>query len=372
METQFESVHALPVLETIRGLGNGQRVRSGRLKQRLCDKTGLAPIEVEEGIRELHRRGLLMFKANSRGQPVSGYVEFIKEEIVVTPEEACWKKALSLEGFDAEAINSLNQISSRLTGMVDTDIQALAKCLANLRESARLRLLDGPGSNVSARMVMGSAKVISGIPAKAMALLGLDACLQRSSPRYVIHAGPDHLAVPDVTLLIENPQAFENAIAAGLAARVSLVCTFGFAISYLGQSILTGPEVLPHERPIVLQRCGRLRDIAALLAAPRVLFWGDLDIGALKIFLACRAGTPALRLSGIYRSMEALLDDPTRSHPYADIFDKFGQSRLSDYPEQVEELEQNVKTLFTKCARRGVDQEIVDVHDIAQLGDLTY
>lgn len=292
--------------------------------------------------------------------------------MTITPEEACWRNSLLLEGFDTDAVNSLSQMSSRLAGMVDKDIQALAKCLSGLRESARLRPLDGPGSNVSARMIMGSAKVISGIPAKAIALLGLDVRLQIPSPRYVIHAGPDHLAAPDATLFIENPQAFENAIAAGLATRMSLVCTYGFALSYLSQSTLKMLNVPAYERPIVLQRCGRLRDIDELFEAPRILFWGDLDIGALKIFLACRAGMPALQLSGIYGAMESLLDDPMLSHPYADIFDKIGQLRMSDYPEQVKDLDQNVKALFARCARRGVDQEVVDASDIARFGGLSY
>ncbi|GAC1609790.1 MAG: hypothetical protein NVS3B3_17090 [Aquirhabdus sp.] len=221
-------------------------------------------------------------------------------------------------------------------------------------------------------MVMGSAKAVSGIPAKAIPQLGLDTRLQIPSPRYIIHAGPDQLTAPEATLFIENPQAFENAIAAGLAARISLVCTYGFALSYLGQSTLKAPNVLAHERPIVLQRCGHLRDIEEILEAPQILFWGDLDIGALKIFLACRAGTPALQLSGIYKVMESLLEDPTRSHPYADIFDKIGQSRMSDYPEQVKDLDRNVKALFVRCAHRGVDQEVVDASDIARFGGIPY
>jgi hypothetical protein len=372
MDVPFESTHALPVLETIRRLAKGQRLRSDTLRNRICEKTGLLPLEVEEGIRELHRRGLLSFQANARGQPVSTYVEFIREEVSIPPTEACWAASLLREGFNADAIASLNHMSSRLDGMAEADIQVLAMCLGTLRNAFRNRVPDDSGSNVSARAIMGSAKVISRIPAKAMLLLGLDASLQNPSPRYIIHAGPDQAVRPDITLLIENPQAFENAVIAGLADRMSLVCTFGFALTYLGHLKPIGAMTKLHEQPIVLQRSGRYRNVAELFNAPQIQFWGDLDIGALKIFMACRSAAPNLQLSAIYKAMEPLLLDPIRSHPYAELFDKEGQSRLSAFPEQVTNLEPGVQALFRRCVHRGVDQEVVDKSDIAQFGGLTY
>lgn len=372
MDVPFESVHALPILEAVRRLGKGQRLRSESLKKRLCEKTGLLPLEVEEGIRELHRRGLLLFKANARGQPVSGYVEFVRKDAIIAPEEICWKASLLKEGFDSEAIGPLAQIASRFAGMAEADIRTLAKCFSDLRKLTQIRALDGSGPNVSARMLMGSAKVISRIPIKAMALLGLDTNLQVPSPRYIIHAGPDQSTAPEITLLIENPQAFENAISAGLANKMSLVCTFGFALSYFGQSKLNGASVQMYERLIVLQRCGRRKDVAELFGAPQIHFWGDLDIGALMIYLACRTATPNLQLSAIYTAMEPLLEDPMRSHPYAEIFDKEGQSRLSSLPDHAMDLEPSVRALFRRCAHRGVDQEIVGESNIALFGGLPY
>lgn len=366
----FDSAHAQPVWEAIRKLGNG-RLRSGTLKTRLCAKTGLMPIEVEEAVRELHRRGLLRFHANARGQPVSAYVEYTLDEVPIGQEEAWIRHYLAQEGVNVDTVTAIAPISAKLSGMEEADIRALARCLSTLSRAARTDKCDGPGANVSARWVMGSAKVIARLPAKAMALLGLDTRLQLPSPRYVVHAGPSDSTPPAATLLIENPQAFENAIDAGLADRMSLVCTYGFALAYLGLP-KSGSAALPAERPIVLQRCGYPRTIDALLDAPELFFWGDLDIGALKIYQACRSGIPSLRLSGIYRAMEGLLDDPARSHPYVELFDKFGQSKLTDYPALARDIDASVRVLFAKCTRRGVDQETIGASDIARLGALPY
>lgn len=372
MDISFESAFAKLVLDAVRLLGKGQRLRSDTLRRRLCEKTGLLPIEVEEGIRELHRRGLLLFQANVRGQPVSGYVEVVREEKVVSAEEVCWSASLMREGIEGTTSTALLPLASRLMGMAAEDIMALAKCLASLRDCKGLDASTDVGPNVSARTMMGSAKVISRIPPKAMGLLGLDMVLQSPSPRYLLHAGPELPAPPTETLLIENPQAFENAVAAGLANTMSLVCTFGFALSYVGQVWQRGTMSQKHGEPIMLQRCGRKRSIAELFGAAKVYFWGDLDVGALMIFLACRSAVPALRLSAIYHAMEPLLQDPLRSHPYAEIFDKEGQARLSAFPEQATEIEPEVRALFKRCSHRGVDQEIVHLADIARLGDASY
>lgn len=372
MDIPFESAFAQQVLEAVTRLGKGNRLRSETLRKRLCEKTGLLPVEVEDGIRELHRRGLLLFQANARGQPVSGYVGFVRERRVISTEEACWNASLKAEGFDAAAIDLLSPLASRLAGMTVDDIQVLAKCLATLRDSSGLDTLNHSGPNVSARTMMGSAKVISRIPPKAMALLGLDSRLLSPSPRYLLHAGPDQDAAPAATLLIENPQAFENAVVAGLADRMSLVCTFGFALSYVGQVLPGGTTHQRRGEPLVLQRCGRKRSIAEIFGVDQLHFWGDLDIGALKIYLACRSAAPTLQLSAIYRAMEGLLLDPMRSHPYAEIFDKEGQARLSAFPEQAVDIEPSVHGLFKQCAHRGVDQEIVSVADIARLGCMPY
>ncbi|MCH8618142.1 hypothetical protein [Undibacterium sp. TS12] len=372
MDIQFDSDFAQRVLDAVRSLGRGKKLRSDTLKTRLCHKTGLLPIEVDEGIRELHRHGLLMFQANARGQPISGYVEFVPKEKVISDEETCWSDALKMQGFNEVMVALLMPLASRLTGMTTGDVQILAKCLATLKGSDKFHELSDVGPNVSARMVMGSAKVISRIPPKAMALLGLHSHLHSPSPRYLLHAGPAANVESTSTLLIENPQAFENAVASGLADRMSLVCTFGFALSYVGQVWPGSLEDKQQGELHVLQRCGSKRSIAELFGAPQVYFWGDLDIGALKIFLACRSAIPTLQLSAIYKAMEGHLLDPMQSHPYAEIYDKEGQARMFAFLDQTIEVEPAVHALFKQCARRGVDQEIVSVADIALLGGMRY
>lgn len=276
------------------------------------------------------------------------------------------------QGFDSITIELLSPLATRLTAMTPEDIQVLAECFAMLRDSCDLATLNQPGPNVSARTFMGSAKVISRIPPKAMAALGLNSRLQNPSPRYLLHAGPDQDVLPTAALLIENPQAFENAVTAGLAQKMSLICTFGFALSYVGEITQGEADYQGRNEPIVLQRCGHKRSVTELFNMDHLYFWGDLDIGALKIYLACRQATPRLQLSGIYKAMEMLISDPAQSHPYADIFDKEGQARMFAFPDQVIGIEPAVRSLFKRCAYRGVDQEIVKSEDIARFGETPY
>lgn len=374
MTIPFDSPNAARVFEAVRRLAKSGRLRASTLSQKLPAQTGLGAIEIAEGLRELHRRALLRYDANARGQPVSGYVELDLEKEPPLPHELNWLTALSSAEFDAETISALIPMGFRLAGMTAPDIVTLAGCLASLQKAARLSSTHPleSGFNVSARSIMGSAKVISFIPAKAMAALGLDPSLQTPSPRYVIHAGPTQGSIAEATLLIENPQAFENAVAAGLCEHMSLVCTFGFAISYLGQPKLLHAECLAHERPIVLQRCGQCRDLADIFSARTIYFWGDLDVAALKIFLACRSIAPSLQLSAIYASMEHCLDIPARSHPYSEMYDKAGQIRMTANVEANIGVDPYTARLFARCSDRGVDQEVVDVQEIARYGRLAY
>ncbi len=219
---------------------------------------------------------------------------------------------------------------------------------------------------------MGGSKVLSYLPPKALAMLGLDAAIQTPSPRYVIHAGPNQSSSAQGTLLIENPQAFENAVTAGLSRTMSLVCTYGFALAYLGQARIFLPECPEHARPIVLQRCGQARSLTEIFAAKSIYFWGDLDVAALRIYLACRAAVPHLRLSAIYRSMEGLLGDVSTSHPYASVFDKDGQANMAGGMGVNNAASEKVSALFERCLHRGIDQESVSIQDIALLGQQPY
>jgi hypothetical protein len=212
--------------------------------------------------------------------------------------------------------------------------------------------MDGAGFNVSARAIMGGSKVLSALDTKAMQALGLPLRFKTSSPRYVVCAGPPN---PVATLLIENPRAFENAVRSGLGDTVALVCTYGFGLSYLGQAWIE--DMHSEDQPIQIVRSGAPGTLTALLQAENVYLWADLDLAALSIYKSLKSAIPQLQFSAIYRVMMEMAKDAKRSHPYAGIFEKDGQT--SNMTAVVDGTDPVLNAIYESCKLRAVDQEAV-------------
>jgi hypothetical protein len=266
---------------------------------------------------------------------------------------------LDQSSLSAVAKETLQPFFCKVSGLTFEDQTCLVACLAGL-ESGKAGF-DEAGFNVSARNLMGGSKVLSYLAPKMLQALGLPLRLYNSSPRYVVCAGP---SLPESTLLIENPRAFENAVRSGLGEFVALVCTYGFGLSYLGQA--WRDDAHPQDKPIQIVRAGSPPSLDGILSAQSVFLWADLDLAALSIFMSLKSAIPQLKFSNIYRPMMVMVRDPFQSHPYAALFEKEGQTLMAgadfdfDDPFGLE--------ILSCCQKRGVDQEAVTKQDILRYG----
>ncbi len=217
--------------------------------------------------------------------------------------------------------------------------------------------MDGrPRFEVSARCLLGSSKALDALPNAVLRRFGIDPARFPAFPGYVMVAGPPH---PQAVLLVENPHAFERALQTEGSEQAAWVCTFGYGLSLRqGQhgdqlaGLLESPAA-----PRTLVRRGRPPPWEALLAHPRIRFWGDLDREGLVIFQRLRRRHPHIALSGIYHPMLERLRDGG-GHPYCALAGKAGQG---DVP-----LDPHTALLIEACRERALDQEWVSEADIGR------
>ena len=343
--------------------GNSGRLQTSSCMPKLARVLELSRLIVDEAIRDLYRAGLLQYQADHRELPASGFISVVRESATTSPQEVAWEQALAGSGLSKEITVELSGLSSSLNGMPPEDLNALARVLRRLSEADSV-CFDDAGFNVSARHLLGSSKVLSMMSGRMMDSLGLPSRLRNSSPRYVICAGPPN---PIATLLIENPRAFENAVRCGLSAEVALICTYGFGLSHLGQD--WEHDSATHERPILIVREGSPPPLIDLFRATNVFFWGDLDLAAINIFQSLRRAVPQLQMSRIYEAMLPMVQDLECSHPYAEIFDKSGQTKSSSIKTHTHDnLDPTCLSLRNACKTRAVDQEAVSDLDIRTNG----
>lgn len=214
-----------------------------------------------------------------------------------------------------------------------------------------------PSYLVSASGRLASSKLLSLLPKAALQAFGFKAELLPDSPPYVVVAGPTN---PKVVVLVENPVAFERAVAATADLPVAWVSTYGFGITNLdGVGARMAATVTALVSPIPLVRAGSPPPLAELLGHPRLLHWGDLDLTGLLIFHSMRSAWPQLRLSALYWPMATLLQSGG-GHPYAEATGKPRQERwTSEDP--------TIASLLGLCAERAVDQEHLSTEVIRML-----
>ena len=327
-------------------------------------------MSLDEAIRDLFRAGLVSYQPDVQELPASGFITVIAEPAECQRHEIEWRKALEAAHFNPSVAASLADLAVSIADMTPADMEGLATALKALSDNAHDAANDA-GFNVSAKHIMGGSKVLSMLTRRMLDSLGLPMRLHNASPKYVVCAGPSE---PIATLLIENPRAFENAVRSGLADEVALLCTFGFGLSYLGQEWLHSAETPEHDRPVLIVRQGTPPPLAQMLGASNVFLWADLDLAALNIFRSLKGAIPQLRMSKIYQVMVPMLLDLPRSHPYAVLFGKNGQTSRSGRDEDMayQFTDVALASLQSACMRRAVDQEAVDDQTIRLLGAYPY
>lgn len=369
--SHFDSTHSERVFAALLKMARKGRPLASTVARRLVAQLAIDSIAVAEALRELHRSGQIRYAPDARGQPVSGYVDVVTPDVAVHAHQAAWQIALVNAGFSETVAGTLLGLAGKLHDMKACDMAILSSALKNLSELSQSdsSKTDDAGFNFSARRIMSGSKVLSMLSEKMLVSLGLPLRLHLSSPRYLIYAGPPGAST---TLLIENPRAFENAIRAGLAQSVSLVCTYGFGIAYIGQDWLHSANAYTHDAPIVLPRLGTAPSFRELFDVESVMFWGDLDVAGLAIYRAYASSLPKLKLSGIYQAMTNMLSSAETSHPYCTLFDKAGQVVLAQSLSDSQEERSAAHRLFRLCTERAVDQEAVSDKDILEFGRRSY
>lgn len=361
---QGESTEVLSALR--RMAGESGRLRTSSAIAKLCATLGLPRVVINEALRELYRSRLVMYQADGQQLPASGYLTVAAAPVQSTAFEITWRKALEDADIDPVAAAILAKLAPTVADLQEQDMHVLCRSLQLLHGNPD-DATDDAGFNVSARHLMGSSKVLTGLSREMLNALRLPLRLHAPSPRYILCAGP---SAPVATLLIENPRAFENAIRSGLTEQVAIVCTFGFGLSYLGSEIWSSEHVSQHDHPISIVRAGVPPQLSLLLIAERVYLWADLDRAAMNIFRSLKGAIPQLRMSAIYEAMLPMLEDPQQSHPYAVLFEKSGQ--LLRYRDGIAPPsgsdDENLAMLEAACSSRAVDQEAVGEACIRRLG----
>lgn len=345
-------------------MAKGSRIRTTTVMDGLGKKLGVDQVEVKSVVRELFRAKFLRYTPDHQDLPASGIIEVERPKATPSSAEQHWVQALDASELSEKSKLILRPLFSRVSDLPVNDMAMLAHCLARLA-SGDNGVLSDAGFNVSARALMGGSKVLANMAPKMLQALDLPVRLQNSSPRYVICAGPVN---PQATLLIENPRAFENAVRSRLAESVALVCTYGFGLSYLGQA--WREDAHTEDQPIQIVRAGTPGPLTSLLLADQVFLWADLDLAALSIYRSLKSVIPQLKFSAIYQVMMEMTQDSHKSHPYAAIFEKDGQTlnpvSTFDGPDAATNL------ILESCRTRAVDQEAVMESDIFRLGNLPW
>lgn len=346
---------AQSVLDRLQALLAGRGFLQARgLIDRLAREARLDPVAVKLAMATLARCGVLD-GVTDRGE-VTGRVSLLIP--VAQPVELSsaihWREALQALNLAEDDIAALLPCHAKVDDWTSVDLRTLAQGLLALR-AAQVQGAGTPRFVVSARYLMGSSKLLNSLPPQALRTFGIRLDLFPDAVPYVVVAGP---AEPEVVLLIENPHAFEEAIAAGVAQTCGLMVTFGYGLTRAGDAYGNQLAVLlgMMDQLVPLVRSGNPPQPAQLLAHPRLLFWGDLDREGLRIYASLRQRFPKLRLSALYRPM---IDAARQgaSHPYVRAAAKDSQGDLGDLPA-------DAQTLAPWCRDRAVDQELVCRGDI--------
>lgn len=297
----------------------------------------MALLDVRSALATLAERGDVTGVARS-GRPI-GMVCWQGARVVASTDTD-WLAAIAAHGpsmnsAEREALAAFGDVVAGLS------VDDKAGLLGGLLALRKMSLVSDPQS-LSTDLLLGSAKALRNLKRLAR-VLALD-LEEPSGEFYVLTAGS---TAPRAVILIENPRCF-TAFAKSPHAKESLAIAaygYGLTLENFGPRLAAG-------QVIACPAYGERVDLNEVLARTPTLFWGDLDLEGLRIFESLIGQLPDVQLSAAYADMDAMLDDPLRSHPYHDIFEKESQRPPRG-------LTPAVRYLAARCAKRAVDQEML-------------
>lgn len=347
----------------IKMMGGKSYLRPSGLVESLAQETGESRISVLQALARLSREKWIAGVA-ANGEPFAAVK--ITGEVPPPPPNSDfdrWRSVLDGTGVSQQDAAALLPLHKALA-CFDAGLQrAILQGLLNLRENVeaeagRHRFV------VSARYLIGSSKLLDSMPSAALKAFGIQIDRFPSHPLYVVAAG---CAAPETVVLVENPAAFEMAVATAAALRCAFIATFGFGLSKgeddYGRQ-LAGLVEARFAGAITLVREGSSCPTAReLLNHPNITFWGDLDVAGIEIFQRLKRAVPGLRFSALYQPMLEALEGQVGSHPYVPSVGKQGQH---DRYMTIRSDDTITEKLIARCAMRGVDQECVQPTQIEQ------
>ena len=351
----------------IKRMGGKAYLRPQKLVETLATDLSESALTIRQCMARLAKEGWLD-GVSSDGSPFR-QVKIIGHVPVEPPDPNLlrWISVLGSSELSEHEQDVLKPLSAKLSAFSDSEMGFILNGLLQLRanlhaESGRHRFL------VSAQYLMGSSKLLDELSSTALRSFGIPIDVFPSHPLYVVVAG---CPSPKVVVLVENPAAFEMAVSTKAVNQCAFVATFGFGLSKSQEDYGNQLACMVEERfadAITLTREGSTCPSAReLLNHPRIMFWGDLDVAGIQIFLRLRKSIPALRLSALYQPMVTSLRVPEYSHPYIAAVGKDGQNKMSI---TCVNGDQTVQGLLNLCASRGVDQEHIKKLQIETLASL--
>ncbi len=319
------------------------------------------PLALRKALVLLRDDGHLDFTPDERGEPVSSYIAVIQPEEATPAHVRRWLDVIAAAGLAPNDTAALLQLGDTIADLAGSDMGHLLNGLLRLRDDQN-ELVGQPVYLVSAEYLLGSSKLLTSLPRRALKAFGIDPCCFPSHPLYVVVAG---CAIPETVVLVENPASFERAVATRAVERCAFVATFGFGLSNAQEDYgnqLAGMVEDRFSHAITLRREGAsCPDARDLLSHENITFWGDLDLAGIEIYQRLKKAIPGLRLSALYGGMVEAAAHPARSHPYAKAT---GKERQPTMPRASAICDVVAIGLLEACKARCVDQEYVSAQEI--------
>lgn len=342
-------------------------LQGGPLISRLSRETKLDAASIRTHFKEMRGRGWIEASSwSATGNPVGR----VKVSLPALPTPSwCeqWNSALmACERLSETDRETLFECGANLADMDATEFPKVLDGLVRLRADQSI-LFGKPQFLVSAKYLLGSSKLLTSLPGRAIKAFGIEIDRFSTHPPYVVAGGCTN---PDLVVLIENPAAFELAMNTNATKHCAFVATFGFGLSKQGEDYgnqLAGMVKSGFNEAITLIREGsNCPSAKVLLAHPNIVFWGDLDIAGMQIFERIASYAPQIQLSALYKPMIEAIQGTERRHPYVMAAGpgKPGQ-KLS------QSSRQDVQKMFAYCELYAVDQEIVTPEEIELLAGQT-
>lgn len=354
-------------LKRCRGSESGKVLTKG-VMGKLCAEVVNDPIAIRKGLMRLLNEGRLEYTPDTRGEPISAYVTVIRPKLGTPDHVTRWTRVLQSGELNASEIASLATISDSISELSESDMVNLLDGLKRLRTDQN-SLVGQPTYLVSARYLLGSSKLLTGLQGRPIKAFGIDTAGFQAHPPYIVVGG---CGQPDTVVLVENPAAFELAMTTKAVNHCAFITTFGFGLSNIKNEYgnqLAGVIENKFQDIVGLSREGSVcRTVKELLAHPRITFWGDLDPAGVQIYLRLKRRISGLMLSALYNPMVEALAEPKNSHPY---FESTGKRGQIDMQVACPDQEDKAKWLLGLSRERGVDQESVMPEDICRYAALT-